>query len=72
MRGYLRPQMWSVAAVLNELTHKFRRRPIFLGSSRIGMKLLFQAHVALESTIDFRLISELENAGAEQGQIARR
>jgi hypothetical protein len=33
------------------------------GSSRIGTKLLAQAHAALESNADFRLISGLENAG---------
>jgi hypothetical protein len=32
------------------------------GSSRIGMKSQFQAHLALESNFDFRLISGLENA----------
>lgn len=32
------------------------------GSSRIGMKVRFQAHLALESIVDFRLISGLENA----------
>ncbi len=32
------------------------------GSSRIGMKGRFQAHLALESNLDFRLISGLENA----------
>ena len=33
------------------------------GSSRIGMQAPFQAHLALESILDFRLISGLENAG---------
>src|SRR5437588_9056031 len=32
------------------------------GSSRVGMKSRFQAHLALESILDFRLISGLENA----------
>jgi len=32
------------------------------GSSRIGMEVRFQAHPALESKFDFRLICELENA----------
>src|SRR5437667_3446049 len=32
------------------------------GSLRIGMNRLFQAHLALESNLDFRLISGLENA----------
>jgi hypothetical protein len=32
------------------------------GSSRIGIKVRFQAHPALESNLDFRLISGLENA----------
>jgi hypothetical protein len=31
-------------------------------SFRIGMNLSFQAHLALESILDFRLISGLENA----------
>src|SRR4051794_12225604 len=39
----------------------FSQHPI-TGSSRIGTKLLFQAHPALESILDFRLISGLENA----------
>jgi hypothetical protein len=38
-------------------------QPAISGSSRIGMKLLFQARLALESFLDFRLISGLENAG---------
>src|SRR3954452_11950112 len=41
----------------------FSQHPI-TGSSRIGTKLLFQAHPALESILDFRLISGLENAMA--------
>src|SRR5438874_673010 len=32
------------------------------GSLRIGMNRLFQAHLALESNLGFRLISGLENA----------
>ena len=38
------------------------RRGLPSGSSRIGMELRFQAHLALESNLDFRLISGLENA----------
>src|ERR1019366_8514636 len=34
----------------------------FSGSSRIGNDLSFQAHLALEINLDFRLISGLENA----------
>jgi hypothetical protein len=34
------------------------------GSLRIGINLAFQAHPALESILDFRLISGLENAPA--------
>jgi len=34
----------------------------FSGSSRIGIEVPFQAHLALESISDFRLISGLENA----------
>jgi hypothetical protein len=37
-------------------------QPPISGSSRIGMKLLFQARLALESILVFRLISGLENA----------
>jgi hypothetical protein len=41
--------------------HPAKRR-LRSGSSRIGMKPRFQAHLALESKLDFRLISGLENA----------
>jgi hypothetical protein len=34
------------------------------GSYRIGMEVPFQAHLALESNFDFRLICGLENAPA--------
>src|SRR5437763_6743160 len=37
------------------------------GSSRVGMKSRFQAHLALESILDFRLISGLENARTDCG-----
>ena len=36
--------------------------PTGSGSSRIGINSSFQAHFALESIFDFRLISGLENA----------
>ncbi len=35
---------------------------IISGSSRIGIEVSFQAHLALESIFDFRLICGLENA----------
>jgi len=35
------------------------------GSRRIGIKCRFQAHRALESNFDFRLISGLENAAVQ-------
>jgi len=41
-------------------------QPPISGSSRIGMNLLFQAHLALESILDFRLISGLENAAGHR------
>jgi hypothetical protein len=36
--------------------------PDLPGSSRIGMKSILRAHLALESKLTFRLISGLENA----------
>jgi hypothetical protein len=38
------------------------RRSIISGSPRIGIEGPFQAHLALESIFDFRLICGLENA----------
>jgi len=40
------------------------------GSLRIGMNRLFQAHLALESNLDFRLISGLENAARTTAEIS--
>jgi hypothetical protein len=40
------------------------RRSIISGSPRIGIEGPFQAHLALESIFDFRLICGLENAGS--------
>ncbi|MCZ2074624.1 MAG: hypothetical protein LC130_06440 [Bryobacterales bacterium] len=41
-------------------------KPVISGSSRIAMNLSFQAHLALESMLNFRLISGLENAARER------
>jgi hypothetical protein len=40
------------------------------GSSPIGIDLPFQAHLALESILDFRLISGLENASGATPHLA--
>ena len=45
----------------NQRKEKLRSTPIS-GSSRIGIEPLVQAHLPLESILDFRLICGLENA----------
>src|ERR1035438_7476620 len=43
----------------------------FSGSCRIGIEESFQAHLPLESILDFRLICGLENATAPQSSASR-
>jgi hypothetical protein len=62
--GVARPSGADLSQEINERRH--RAATTLSGSPRIGIEEPFQAHRPLESILDFRLISGLENAGVER------
>src|ERR1019366_10487548 len=58
--GVARPSGADLSQEINERRH--RAATTLSGSPRIGIEEPFQAHRPLESILDFRLISGLENA----------
>jgi len=64
-RGFAAPLRYTSPHKATHTTQRketLRSNPPNSGSSPIGIDLPFQAHLALESIPDFRLISGLENA----------